>query len=182
MASHQVIALAIVAAIALCGCKKQMPEPDAAPPRAETKIEAGLKPLASAESVAREYRCGDMALLPFVAIEQNKLLPEKVKAGDQVLHKLVYAFCPGKDGAPASGVLLRRITHKGKTIATDETKNFTLTPGRFIVDVYYQIPPTAKPGLYTVEASFASEGGKRGQTAPVASFAVKETFTVEKEK
>jgi hypothetical protein len=67
------------------------------------------------EVVSEEYDCENQKR-PFFIIEKNDLLPEKVAAGSEFGHRLVYVMCPEHSTEVVEGRLSRRIRFKGVPI------------------------------------------------------------------
>ncbi|HBZ70186.1 MAG TPA: hypothetical protein DEP35_10805 [Deltaproteobacteria bacterium] len=103
-----------------------------------------------------EYKCGEQRL-PFFRLEQTELIPERVTAGDDVNHRMVYALCPTEPTAVIEGTLQTRILFKGKPVARDANDAYDIKPGRWVVDTFIQIPPQAETGIYSVEVQFLSQ-------------------------
>ena len=128
MAYHQVAILALLLCLSPA-CVKKAPEQEPAPP---TKPVPGPKLLLEHEALSKELQC-DRLKLPLLALEANTLSPERVAPGGEVHHRLTYAFCPTPGSGPEKGVLLRKLSLKGKVVFLDQDKNFVLTPGRSAV-------------------------------------------------
>jgi hypothetical protein len=122
----------------------------------------GSKLVAPAEAVFASLDCGRKPL-PFVALEQNTLTPNPAKPGSQLLHHMVYAFCPATGGKADTGVLTRSLFSNGKLVFSDVTRDFSLTPGRVAVDAVISVPAEAAAGkyVYTVEYVSNAEVRKR---------------------
>jgi hypothetical protein len=103
-----------------------------------------------------EYKCGEQKL-PLFRLEQTQLVPERVTAGDDVNHRMVYALCPTEPTEVIEGTLQTRILFKGKPVVRDADGHYEIKPGRWVVDTFIQIPPQAETGIYSVEVQFLSE-------------------------
>jgi len=103
-----------------------------------------------------EYNC-DEQKLPFFRLEQTELVPQRVVAGEDVNHHMVYALCPTEPTAVIEGTLQTRILFKGKPLVRDSDGQYDIKPGRWVVDTFIQIPPQAETGIYSVEVQFLSQ-------------------------
>jgi len=176
MAYHQVVLLAFLLCLSPA-CVKKAPEQEAAPP-APTRPEPGPKLLLGHEALSRELGC-ESAQLPLVNVEKNALNPERVDPGGEVHHRLVYAFCPADKTQPETGTLTRKLTLKGRTVFVDQTRDFTLTPGRTAVDAFFLVPPGATPGTYLLEVEY--RGARHGKNGRAVTFTAKEVLFIGQE-
>lgn len=141
----------VVFLLALLGACTPKPAPAPAP----AKIEPGSKLLAPAATVATALDCAKKPL-PFLVLEQNTLTPNPAKPGAELHHRLVYAFCPAASGRPETGTLIRSLRFKGKTVFSDTTKDFAVTPGRVAVDAFLTVPAEAEAGTYVYAVEYIS--------------------------
>lgn len=166
-----------ILALLLCltpACVKKAPEQEPPPPPA--KPEPGPKVLLDHEALSRELQC-DKLKLPMLALEANTLSPERVAPGGELHHRIVYAFCPAPGGGSEKGILLRKLSLKGKVVFQDQDRNFVLTPGRSAVDAFILVPEAAPPGTYVLEVDY--RGGQKGPHGPKPlSFSAKEVLFI----
>lgn len=155
-------ALAITALLLGLGCALAPP----APPARESRV-PGAKRAAEAAQVEREYGCGKRKR-PYFVLEESSLAPSPLAAGEEFDHRVAYALCPARPGAAVAGKLRTRILFEGKAVV-DDTTDYRLDPGRFVVDTFIALPPSAPPGAYELDVSFAS---------PKVRFATKLPFSV----
>jgi hypothetical protein len=120
------------------------------------------------EPVAAEYHC-DKRPLPFVQVELNELLPQRVRAGQEFAHRTVYVMCPAQPTQVLPGKLTTRILHRGNAIFQEQI-DYEVKPGRWVVDTRIPLPAEAAPGIYALEVNFAN---------PKATFETRATFSVE---
>ncbi len=107
------------------------------------------------EVVWNEYDCENQKR-PFFIIEKNELLPEKVAAGSDFGHRLVYVMCPEHSTEVVEGELSRRIRFKGVAIVEKTDPVYEIKPGRWVVDAIVHLPEAAAPGVYAYELEFNS--------------------------
>ena len=107
------------------------------------------------EVVWEEYEC-DKQKRPFFKIEQNDIVPPRVKPGGEFAHRMVYVMCPSRPTGVVSGRLLTRIRFRGDPIVRETTEAYDLKPGRWVVDAEVQLPADARPGIYAYEVAFKS--------------------------
>jgi hypothetical protein len=124
------------------------------------------------DDVWAQYKCGEQKL-PWFRLEQTELVPQRVTAGDDVNHRMVYALCPTEPTEVVTGTLQTRILFKGKPLLRDADGHYEIKPGRWVVDTFIQIPPQAETGIYSVEVQFASDS---------VNFREERSFAVERKK
>ncbi len=136
--------------------------PKPTPPQSPPQPKVGSTLVAPAEAVFASLDCARKPL-PFVSLEQNTLTPNPATPGSQLLHHMVYAFCPAAGGKADAGVLTRALFYNGKQVFSDVTRDFALTPGRVAVDAVIAVPPEAPAGKYVYAVEYVSnaEAGKR---------------------
>ena len=100
--------------------------------------------------------CGERDL-PFFEIENNELLPVKLRPGGEFTHRLVYALCPERPTGVVFGRLAIRILFRGEAAHTETDRRYELRPGRWRVDTFVELPPDAEPGVYAYELDFTSK-------------------------
>lgn len=120
------------------------------------------------DQVAVEYHC-DKRPLPFFQVEESELLPQRVKAGRDFNHRLVYVLCPAHPTEVVAGRLRTSILHRGSPVYS-ESIDHELKPGRWTLDAFVSLPEHAEPGIYALRAEFRSATG---------DFEVQGTFAVE---
>jgi len=108
------------------------------------------------DDVWSEYKCSEQKL-PLFRLEQTELVPQRVTAGDDVNHRLVYALCPTEPTEVIEGTLQTRILFKGKPVLRDADGHYEIKPGRWVVDTFIQIPTQAETGIYSVQVEFVSQ-------------------------
>ncbi len=116
---------------------------------------AGSRLLAGGDAVFASLDCARKPL-PFIVLEQNTLAPSPAKPGSQLLHHMVYAFCPAAGGKADTGVLTRSLYFNGRQVFSDATRDFALTPGRVAVDAVISVPQEAPPGTYVYAVEYVS--------------------------
>jgi hypothetical protein len=124
------------------------------------------------DEVWSEYKC-DEQKLPLFRLEQTQLVPQRVTAGEDVNHRIVYALCPIEPTLVIEGTLETRILFKGKPVMRDADGHYEIKPGRWVVDTFIQIPPQAETGIYSVQVQFVSE---------TVTFREERSFAVERKK
>jgi hypothetical protein len=105
--------------------------------------------------VERQYGCAEKKL-PYFRLEKNELNPNRVPAGGELNHRMIYAMCPEKPTEVIEGTLVTRIRFKGTPIVTETLEPFELKPGRWIVDAFITLPENAEEGVYALEVGFTS--------------------------
>ncbi len=121
------------------------------------------------EAVAAEYDCADK-VLPHLEIEGSELLPERLRPGEELNHRLIYALCPTEPTEVVRGNLETRIRHKGEAFVIDRITGYELKPGRWVIDAFIELPTDAETGVYALEVAFQS---------PELSFEESITFAVD---
>jgi hypothetical protein len=108
------------------------------------------------EKVWAEYDC-DTQKRPFFMIERNQLTPQKVRAGGDFGHRLVYVMCPDRPTEVVEGRLSTRIRFRGRPIVRQTDSHYEIKPGRWMVDALVHLPENAEPGVYAYEVEFESD-------------------------
>lgn len=134
--------------------------PKPAPVPLPAKPVAGSKLLTPADAVFTSLDCANKPL-PFLILEENRLSPNPAKPGEELLHRMVYAFCPAPGGKAEAGTLTRSLSLNGKQVFSDLTRDFTVTPGRTAVDAVIVVPAAAAPGAYVYAVEYVSNGEAR---------------------
>jgi len=109
--------------------------------------------------VERQYDCEEKKL-PFFRLEKNELNPNRVRAGGEFNHRMVYAMCPENPTDVVEGTLVTLIRFKGRPIVTEALEPFEIKPGRWIVDAFIALPEDAEEGVYALELRFTSKGAE----------------------
>lgn len=107
------------------------------------------------EGVWEEYDC-DSQKLPFFLVEQNELVPRRVRTGGEFAHRMVYVLCPPQPTGVVAGSLATRIRFRGTTIFGETTAGYEIKPGRWVIDSLVELPDDAEPGVYAYELEFRS--------------------------
>src|SRR5512135_2490266 len=109
------------------------------------------------EGLAQAYHC-DSQPFPFLLIEANELAPATLEAGREFNHHLVYFLCPTPRAEVMTGTLSRRLYYQGQVVFEDLSQGFTFKPGKWSVDAFIEVPPTATAGVYSLQWRFDSKG------------------------
>jgi hypothetical protein len=150
------------------GCSSLLPQAKPVNPQAQTsKPTPGEKLLTDPDRVWAEYQCSKQKL-PFVQVEENRIIPPQLARGQEFDHHLVYVMCSNNQRQAVTGILYTRIRLGGRTIATDADRRFNLKPGRWSIDTFITIPATAAPGDYSLEIDFKGKTAKFRQTQDFA--------------
>ena len=126
--------------------------------------EAGEQLLATPDKVWRRLRC-DQRDLPYVQIEENEVIPVRIKSGDKINHHMVYSLCPPGPTEIVPTHLMREIYYKGNIIFQDANKNYELQPGRWSVDAFITVSEKAQPGVYSLRIELDTGKEKITQNA-----------------
>src|SRR5262245_48044819 len=68
-------------------------------------------------------------------LEETWVLPEAVTPGNEVTHRIRYAFCPSIPSGTFKGSILRTVLFKGKKLLQTST-DYEFKPGTWIVDAF----------------------------------------------
>lgn len=105
------------------------------------------------ERVAADYGCAERAL-PYFELERNEINPNRIRAGGELNHRIVYALCPRSSTEVVSGELTTRVRFKGAVLLTERIPGFEFKPGRWSVDAFVRLPKAAEKGVYALEIRF----------------------------
>ncbi|MGH2898919.1 MAG: hypothetical protein ACRDMZ_09620 [Solirubrobacteraceae bacterium] len=120
-------------------------------------------------AVSAQYGC-DQKKLPWFKLESLEIWPQRLTAGSELGHRMVYVLCTAGPSEVVTGKLETRILHRGAAVFSDAQPNYDLRPGRWIVDVFVKVPAEAGDGLYSLSLDFKS---------PAVQFTQSEDFAVE---
>jgi len=124
----------------------------------------GVQHAAFAHEVEVEHKCSSRSL-PYFTIETNEIMPDHVKPGAELNHRLIYVLCPSVPTEVIEGTLVTRILHRAKAVTTDEI-SFDLEEGRWIIDTFIALPENAPPGAYALDLRFSSAKGNLTGSVP----------------
>ena len=119
--------------------------------------EEGTENRALPDLVWEEYDC-ETQKRPFFIVEENEIVPPRVKPGGEFNHRMVYVMCPPGPTDVVSGRLSTRIRFKGLPIVHSTEDAYEILPGRWVVDAFVEIPENAEPGVYAYEVAFSGRG------------------------
>ncbi len=142
---------------ALLACAHQAPAPPesaAAPPPPPAPAQPGVQPVLDAQATWNDYNCASKKL-PFVVIEEDRIVPATPAPGEEFSHRFSYAVCT-EQSTPISGVLTRRIYYQNRLVFENKTDDFELRPGKWKVSASIKTSPKAKPGNYDLQLTFSS--------------------------
>jgi hypothetical protein len=107
----------------------------------------GDKVLTTPEKVAQEAPCAAREQ-PFVRVESMEVLPELVKPGGRVNHRMIYVTCPlRKFSDTLKGRVIRNVFFKGEPVARNVKDAIELKAGRWAVDSFFTLPPESPLGV-----------------------------------
>lgn len=121
--------------------------------------EPGEKLLLHPKEAYRRYHCEEEER-PFLSVVLYEVVPPEVAPGEEVNQHLEYIFCPRRPAEVVPGTLLRRIYYRGEVTFEDADQDFELKPGKWALDAFIRVPPSAPEGVYHLEARFRSHDGK----------------------
>jgi len=104
---------------------------------------------ATPEETAKTYSCKYTENTLY--LELSEVLPERVKAGAEINHRIRIAFCPSVPSGTVQGTIVRRVLYKGRTMFAD-TAQYEFKPGTWTIDAFVAIPNKAPAGVYALEA------------------------------
>lgn len=146
--SHKVAAVFLAAMLATAGCASVTNYLD------RPFREPGERLKTFPEKVWSEYDC-DRQKLPYFEIERLELFPKRITPGGQLKHRMVYVLCPSRPTGVVAGTLARSIMYRGNAIVRGQEAH-DLKPGRWVVDVFLDLPETAQVGVYALNIQFES--------------------------
>jgi hypothetical protein len=124
------------------------------------------------EKVGAEFNCASQKL-PWFKLETLEVWPKRLEAGKSLGYRMGYVLCTDGPTDVVTGKLETRIVFRGKPVLREPEESYDLRPGRWVVDVFVNVPPNAADGLYALELEFKGSGVK---------FERSETFAVETAK
>ena len=134
----------------------------------------GDKILTTPETVVRDAKCANREQ-PFVRVESIEVLPEMVKPGSRVNHRMIYVMCPlRKFSDTLKGRVTRNVFFKGEPVARNVKDAIELKAGRWAVDSFFTLPPESPLGVYALEVSLEIPNGHVQKQ--IRSFVVSDEF------
>jgi hypothetical protein len=124
------------------------------------------------EKVGVEFNCASQKL-PWFKLETLEVWPKRLEPGKELGHRLTYVLCTDGPTDVVTGKLETKILFRGQSILKETDASYDLRPGRWVIDVFVTVPPSAADGLYALELDFKS---------PNVKFDRSETFAVEAPK
>ena len=124
------------------------------------------------EKVGVEFNCASQKL-PWFKLETLEVWPKQLEAGKELGHRLVYVLCTEGPTDVVTGKLETRVVFRGQPILREPEPAYDLRPGRWMIDVFVTVPPSAQEGLYALKLDFKS---------PSVKFSSSEDFVVETAK
>jgi len=124
------------------------------------------------EQVNEEFNCSSQKL-PWFKLESLEVWPKRLDAGTDLGHRMIYVLCTDGPTDVVTGKLETRIMFRGQAILRETNPAYDLRAGRWSIDVFVTVPPSAQEGLYALELDFKS---------PTVKFNRSETFAVEAAK
>jgi len=124
------------------------------------------------EQVNEEFNCSSQKL-PWFKLESLEVWPKRLDAGTDLGHRMIYVHCTDGPTDVVTGKLETRIMFRGQAILRETNPAYDLRAGRWSIDVFVTVPPSAQEGLYALELDFKS---------PTVKFNRSETFAVEAAK
>jgi hypothetical protein len=121
------------------------------------------------EQVGVEFNCASQKL-PWFKLETLEVWPKRLDAGKELGYRMVYVLCTEGATDVVTGKLETRVAFRGQPILREPDPAYDLRPGRWVIDVFITVPPSASEGLYALELEFKS---------PNVKFSRSETFAVE---
>jgi len=156
-------AAALLCAAACLSCQ-YMPAPLERPFRTP-----GVRLVDFPEKVGLEFNCASQKL-PWFKLETLEVWPKRLEAGKELGHRITYVLCTEGPTDVVTGKLDTKIVFRGQPILKETDAAYDLRPGRWVIDVFVTVPPSAAAGLYALEVDFKS---------PNVKFNRAETFAVE---
>jgi uncharacterized protein YceK len=130
--------------------------------------------LTTPEKVAQESICVSRQQ-PYVNVESIEVLPEMVKPGGRVNHRMIYVMCPlRKYSDTLKGRVIRNVFFKGEPVARNVRDAIELKAGRWAVDSFFTLPSESPLGVYALEVSLEMPGGAAQKQ--IRSFVVSNEF------
>jgi hypothetical protein len=134
----------------LCGCSTVKNTVKGVEQRFIRSMRApGEKEVASPENTARKHACSPSTGSKFF-LEETVVIPRRVSPGEEINHRIRYAFCPDETSRPLNGKIVRTILFKGDQMFQDTT-HYEFKPGTWTVDVFITIPKDELEGIHTME-------------------------------
>jgi hypothetical protein len=152
--------LTLVAVVALFSCAPKAPPA----PQTPAKPAPGSKLVTPAEEVFAALDCAQKPL-PFLIVEKNTLTPNPAKAGAELQHNLVYAFCPKAAGQADTGTLNPVPVLQGQARVFRRDQGVFRDPGP---DGRGRLPVRARrgePGTYVYAVEYVSDAEARTRKA-----------------
>jgi len=90
-------------------------------------------------------------------VEDAGAIPERLSPGDEVNHRIRYAFCPRERTRVLRGQLVRTVFHRGKVLFRDVSDQ-TFCAGTWNIDAFIRVPRKAATGWYVIKLEIRTPG------------------------
>jgi hypothetical protein len=107
------------------------------------------------EHMQRQYACDALQQREILRVDDVQVVPERIRAGEEVNQIVYYTFCPSAEPITVQGRMSRVVTFQGKEVFRDVTNHIEFKPGMWAIGVIIGIPKGAKGGTYTVHTAIS---------------------------
>ncbi|UFS71188.1 hypothetical protein LPW11_03110 [Geomonas sp. RF6] len=92
-----------------------------------------------------------------IYLEDTGALPERVGPGEELNHRIRYAYSPATPSNVLHGRLVRRVLYRGREVFHD-VSNQAFCAGTWTIDAFIKVPRNAPSGWYSIRLEIYSMG------------------------
>jgi len=158
--------LLLTLSLALGSCAPSPPTPPLAPepvPRAVPTPLRGEFMILTPAQTQRQSACDSLQQRTMFRIDDMHVVPERIKAGEEVNQVVYYTFCSPSELVILQGRISLVVTFRGKEVFRDVTSNIDFKPGVWAVGAIIGIPKGAKSGAYTLDTTISYQDKNIGK-------------------
>ena len=138
------------------------PAPEPVPRAVPTSLRGEFMILPPAQT-QRQYACDSLQQKAMFRIDDMQVVPERIKAGEEVNQVVYYTFCSPSELVILQGRISLVVTFQGKEVFRDVTSNIDFKPGVWAVGAIIGIPKGAKSGAYTLDTTISYQDKNIGK-------------------
>ncbi len=155
----RLLLLTCALALGSCASLKSDSSPDTSARPIPSPLRGEFMVLSPAH-LQRQDTCDSLPPRERVRIDDMQVVPERIRAGEEVNQVVSYTFCEPSEAVTVPGRISRVVTFQGREVFRDATSQIDFKPGVWAIGAIIGIPKSAKSGTYTMSTAIAYQGKK----------------------